>query len=293
MRAGQNAEARAVWRTVDSLFPLPGGSDLLRSWLAMREGDYVAADSLLRGLEAYASPAGRREVSWFRAISLRNQGRVREALAADTETIARAIAVFESGRAREAAAMFTALADLARQGTPIWWARHRAWNFTHTATCLAAAGDTARLSALADSVERLGARSVFGRDPRLHHYVRGLLWAARGDDTRAAEEYRASVWSWSDGYTRANYELARAELALGRPREAIYPLQAALRGDLQASNLYVTRTELHELLARAFAALGEADSARTHAWHVVRAWRLADPPFAARRAAAARLQAGR
>lgn len=153
---------------------------------------------------------------------------------------------------------------------------------THVATCFAAAGDTASLAALADSVAAVGGESSFGRDPRLHHYVRGLLWRARGDVARAEQEFRASIWSWTDGYTRENYELARALIELGRPAEAVYPLQAALRGDLQSSNLYITRTELHEQLARAFEASGQRDSALAHYRAVEQAWRQADPNVRAR-----------
>jgi hypothetical protein len=70
-------------------------------------------------------------------------------------------------------------------------------------------------------------------------------------------------------------------------------LQSALRGPLEASNLYVTRTELHELLARAWEASGRPDSAAAHYRAVVAAWRQADPEFRARREAArARLGRG-
>jgi len=56
---------------------------------------------------------------------------------------------------------------------------------------------------------------------------------------------------------------------------------------LQASNLYVTRTELHELLARAFELAGASDSAAVYYAHVADAWRRADAAFEPRRAAAA------
>jgi predicted Zn-dependent protease len=65
-------------------------------------------------------------------------------------------------------------------------------------------------------------------------------------------------------YTRFNYELAWALLALDRPREAVAALQPALRGSIDAANLYITRTEIHELLARAWDAAGNADRARAH-----------------------------
>ena len=72
-------------------------------------------------------------------------------------------------------------------------------------------------------------------------------------------------------------------LSLDRPREAVGTLQPALRGELQASNLYVTRTDLHELLGEASQAAGQPDSAVAHYERVLDAWRNADPPFAARR----------
>ena len=66
-------------------------------------------------------------------------------------------------------------------------------------------------------------------------------------------------------------------------------LGAALRGgSLESGNLYVTHTELHELLAQAFERAGEADSAAAHYARVADAWRSADPQFRARRDEAAR-----
>ena len=47
--------------------------------------------------------------------------------------------------------------------------------------------------------------------------------------------------------------------ALAQKRRAL--LEAALRGPIEASNYYVTRTELHELLARTFESMGDTDSA--------------------------------
>ena len=96
------------------------------------------------------------------------------------------------------------------------------------------------------------------------------------------------MFSLTYGYTRTNLELARALLALGRPRDAVAVLQPAFRGPLDASNLYVTHTELHEMLARAFDAAGERDSAMTHYRWVVAAWRNADPEFRPRRELAQR-----
>src|SRR4029079_3189611 len=112
---------------------------------------------------------------------------------------------------------------------------------------LAAAGDTAAVRALADSVERWGAGSAYGRDRKAHHYLRGLVLAAADRHEDAVREFRAAMHSPSLGFTRVNYELARSLLRLGRPAEAIATLQSALRGELYASCMYVTRSELHEL----------------------------------------------
>jgi hypothetical protein len=66
--------------------------------------------------------------------------------------------------------------------------------------------------------------------------------------------------------------------------EAVATLQSSLRGEIDASNLYVTRTDLHELLAQAFDAAGQRDSARFHYRAVVNAWRRADATYHVRRA---------
>ena len=65
---------------------------------------------------------------------------------------------------------------------------------------------------------------------------------------------------------------------------------AGLRGGIDGSNLYVSRTELHELLAQLFDAARQRDSAVAHYTAVEHAWRGADPMLKARYdAAVARL----
>jgi hypothetical protein len=56
-------------------------------------------------------------------------------------------------------------------------------------------------------------------------------------------------------------------------------VRAALHGGIDGSNLYVTRTELHELLAQAFDRMGARDSAAVHYGAVARAWARSDPAF--------------
>ena len=288
-RLGHFAEATEQLRTADSLRAEAIDLNLELATLAIREGAYATADSELRVLMRSGSRGDAGEGGWFLILSLRAQGRWQEALAlartrAEAPSLQEGATLFEMGQFREAAAFFRAWdARLTvNPDLPGIYAKQHVWMLTHVATCLAAAGDTTPLKQLADSVEAVGAGSSFGRDPLLHHYVRGLLWRARGNAERAAAEFRVAIWSWTDGYTRENYELARALLDLRRPAEAVYPLQAALRGDLQSSNLYVTRTELHELLARAFEALGQRDSAATHYRAVEEAWRHGDPNVRAR-----------
>jgi tetratricopeptide (TPR) repeat protein len=156
------------------------------------------------------------------------------------------------------------------------------WQLTLSATASARAGDTLRVHALVDSVELLGHRSLYARDPRLHHFLRGLLLSEAREHEQAVREFRAAVSSPSQGYTRINYEMAKSLLALHRPAEAIPVLRSALRGGLEGSGLYLTRTEVHELAARAFAAAGQRDSATFHYAVVERAWRSADPFLADR-----------
>jgi Flp pilus assembly protein TadD len=113
------------------------------------------------------------------------------------------------------------------------------------------------------------------------------LFVARGRLEDAVTEFRHAMYSPTHGYTRTNYELGRALLALGRPSEAAQVLEPALRGSLDASNLYITRTELHALLGYALEAAGVPDRAAVHFRKVVAAWSHADPEFQARRDAIA------
>jgi tetratricopeptide (TPR) repeat protein len=166
------------------------------------------------------------------------------------------------------------------------------WYLAQAGTALAVAGDTAGLRRVADSVEQIGGASAFGRDTRMHHYLRGLLLQKRGLHAEAVEEFRSAVHSLTDGYTRINYEMARCLVQLGRGPEAVAVLRPALRGGVDGSNTYVTHTELHEAIAQAFEQAGLRDSARVHYAAVERAWRHADPQFASRYAVAKAKSAG-
>jgi DNA-binding SARP family transcriptional activator/tetratricopeptide (TPR) repeat protein len=288
---------------------------------AAARGDTTAADTLLRRYQrAFAGPVSTEYVvrrlilmerydeaarrvqplldspnvavygpgRWMKVITLRNQGRLREALQivrrGTPHPQAHGLVTLESGDAQGAVSI---LAPLARSDqspfSPGIRARHTTWFKTLYGRALAAAGDTLRLRALADTVELWGQRSNYGRDRRAHHYLRGVLLIARGRDAEAAVELREAIHSSSHGFTRVNYELGKTLLRLDRPADAVPVVRAALHGDIDGSNLYMTRTELHELLAQAFDRLGARDSAAVHYRAVAKAWERADPMFHTRR----------
>jgi DNA-binding SARP family transcriptional activator len=284
-----------------------------RARIAIRIGAFADADRVLEERARDGTPDDQREALWWLITSLRTQGRLHDALVvcdqwrADGPRSAEgwsnnltpallptAQVEFEAGRYAEAAAAFDSVRLTGRPeprtsffDTPTLVARHRTWIATHVVSARVAAGDTVGVAAFADSIARWGSIEGFGRDQRLHFYATGLLLAARGDTTGAIDALRRSISSSTMGYTRAELEAARLLLARGRAPEAIAMLQPALRGGLDASNWYVTRTELHELLARAFVAAGARDSAAVHYAYVASAWRRADEPFRVRAATAA------
>jgi hypothetical protein len=146
------------------------------------------------------------------------------------------------------------------------------------------AGDTLGLAALADSLERDGARAFMLRPRSQHLYLRGLLALARGEDDQAARSFREAISSSATDFARVNLELARVLLRQGRAREAVDVLRPASRGwFLDSTNLHVTLTEVHELLARAWDAAGVPDSAAVHWRRVATSWSRADPGLSERR----------
>jgi tetratricopeptide (TPR) repeat protein len=264
-------------------------------------GAYEDFERDVRPLLASSAPGEWSDGENLLLFALRNEGRLRDAIElhqtgwlAGFPAVPRSpndfdtgILALEQGDARTAAAVFR---EKARRLQPRWSAgtraRVRTWNSTLEAMSLAAAGDTSAVRALIDSVEHWGSLSAYGRDRKAHHYLTGLMFVAQHRDEDAVREFRAAIHSPTLGFTRVNYELGRALLRLGRPNEAVGTLQSALRGEIDASNLYITRTDLHELLAQAFDATGQRDSAAFHYRAVVNAWRRADPLYQPRRARA-------
>ena len=280
-----SAGAAEAFRRRAALVPYAPEEWPLMISVALRAGDFDRVDRLLAGMRASENQHTRNEALWWLAIARRYEGRLDDALSAATALVRANDAdasvrqlygqvLLEMGRPREAGAVFAAVERdwrAAPAASEALHSRRVTWAMTHRATALAAAGDTAALARLIDPMRRTGARSGYGRDRRLHHYARGLLLEADGHREEAAVELRAAIFSPNFGYTRVNLELGRLYLDLGRPHEAIRVLSPALRGSIEASNLYVTHTELHALLARAFAATGAADSAAVHREYVRRA----------------------
>lgn len=260
-------------------------------WLAslsIRTGDFQKTERLLAGILESGPVNKQGRALWWLAISQRYQGRLNDALATTVRmrrldpnsfpSLLEGQVLFEMGRYGDAVAVFDKHVTFSQTYAPPGWrARNMTWTLTHKSAALAAAGDIAPLEEIADSMQVLGMQSGYGRDRLLHHHVRGLILAARGRKEEAVAEFRRAIWSPVAGYTRTNFELGRLLIELGRPREAVPLLNAALHGGLESTNLYVTHTELRALLSRAYAATNQPDSAAVHARWVQRATVAADP----------------
>lgn len=288
---GDTSAIHGALRKFHEMNPAGVTPDYFIRWL-MVAGDYAEAERRLEPL--LQSPRGEESgnARWLKSILLRNQGRLAEARAlarGDPDDLAGAVAAMEQGDSRTAVRVFRRRAGWNESlWAPGVQARHRTWNHTLLAMALIAAGDTNALRPLADTIAYWGERSTYGRDRRAHHYVRGMLSAAQGRDAEAALELREAIHSPTSSFTRVNLELGRTLLRLNRPADAVPVARAALHGDVDGPNLYVSRTELHELLAQAFDRLAMRDSAAVHYRAVVTAWASADPALRARRDSARR-----
>ncbi|HEV2147637.1 MAG TPA: tetratricopeptide repeat protein, partial [Longimicrobiaceae bacterium] len=285
---GRYEEALAALRAAAALESPSPWAEVRPAESYLRAGNYAAADALLRTFVREGSPEHRELALWFLVISLRHQGRLREALTAAERyhrefrnELPAAIVLWEMGRLHEAAAAFE---RISRSGNPdappSGHARWRAWSLTHRAGVVAALGDTIELRSLTDTIQVVGARSAYGRDQKLHHHVRGLLWSARGQHDSAIAAFQRAQFSPIYGYNRVNLELARALVRAGRPAEAIPVLRNGLRTGVQATGMYTTMPVLHRALGEAWMAAGRPDSAAAHFRWTLAAHRNADPQFA-------------
>lgn len=297
LRQARRKEAEAVWIR-------QAGPNAAKAWSGpvmhrdlIRWGRYEEVDREL--IEEVGSPNFdiRSEAWWLLLLSLRDQGRLVEAdtliqkqrvantnrFMAQPGAIVVDLALLATEMGKPAASIrvhrFNAEHSARSDQPSAVQARYIAWNLTLAGTAHAAAGDTAVVRRLADSVEVIGARSNWARDTRMHFYLRGLVLQMEGRHAEAVDMFQRALYSPSDGFTRITLMLARSLLSLARGGEAIDLLRAAIRGGVDGSNSYVSRTELHEAMAQAFEQAGQSDSARAH-WRVVEAsWRRADPQF--------------
>jgi serine/threonine protein kinase/tetratricopeptide (TPR) repeat protein len=301
-RQDRGAESLAARREAGKRRSADARDQVYPAVVAVREGRFASADALLADRVRYGTPRVQREALWWQTLSLRYQGRLEEALQsarryrasfgdADTNGIAywqsiapEAQVLFEMGRFQQSARLLESAANRTfADFSPTRAARQRLWILTHAATARHAAGDTAGVRDLADTIRHLGERSGYGRDRRLHHYARGLLLASQGDSDAAMAAYRAAIYSPTGDFARPKLELARMLTVHGRADEAVAVLQPALRGPVAGGGHSATRTELHRLLGKAWQAAGRPDSAAAHFERVLRAWQHADPALHARR----------
>lgn len=156
-------------------------------------------------------------------------------------------------------------------------ARAVCWHHALAADAWAPIADTARLRAIADTLERGCTRSYYGRDARMYHHVRGLLAMRQQRYADAERDFHQAVWSLVEGWGRTDVELAKARLALGKPNEAIAALRPAYATRLDAMGRYVPISELDFWMSKSFEAAGLSDSARVYSAYVEGAWKNADP----------------
>ncbi|HUQ80649.1 MAG TPA: BTAD domain-containing putative transcriptional regulator [Gemmatimonadaceae bacterium] len=304
VKLGDSAAATLALRRATELFPAHRSAPMeVRYKLLMDQ--YATTMGDLRPLLESPKLNDVGDARWWMSIALRNQGRLGDAwmfnetarlpgLAVPLvqppvpDEINRALISLERGTPKVAVAAFGRQKQRMRlaEWPEGFIARSVAWNGALTGMAYAAAGDTLAILRWADTVEYWGKRSLYGRDTRLHHYLRGMVHVAGGRDDQAIDELRQAIFSATLGFTRVNFELGRALMRRGRASEAVAVVAPALRGEIDSSNLYVTRTELHELLAQAFDRAGMPDSAAKHYRAVASAWANADPEFHARRDAA-------
>ena len=290
---GQRTEAEAAFARAVALGGPPWDEGVRRLVWSLRADDVEGANEECRTGLPRAAGDQLVDLRWLCTISLRTQGRFREALrllrSEEPNAAHEAMLIMSLGDPADAAQRFLRIARLSggpQLQFPGSLARSQTWNMALAATAFAEAGDTLNVRRLVDSVESTGRRSSYDRDRVIHHFLRGLILAKATKRDSAVKEFRAALTSPSLGYTRVNYELGKNLIALNRAAEAIPVLRAPLRGGLDGPGLYLTRTETHELLAKAFDATGQRDSAAAHYAIVERAWRQADPSFQRRYASA-------
>jgi tetratricopeptide (TPR) repeat protein len=297
--SGLHAEATSAAQEAMRLAPREASTAEAFGWLMLETGQLAVVDSLIRAWVRPGSELASIGLDLTGAL-LRERGEYSAAARANARAVARARSeddsaalglVYASSLARTgditaARRMFEQAGHVGdstrgsrRVLTPTLIARAFAWPHALLADALFLAGsrDTLLLLALADSIETLGSRSSLARDGRLHFHVRGLVAEIGGRWPEAERAFEQARWGRA-GWTRTNVELARAQLAQGRPRNAIMTLQEKRFGSLDGMGRYAPYSEINAALAEAFLAAHLPDSARAYAAKVRPAWANADAP---------------
>lgn len=268
----------------------PAAVDFGRTMLVARRYDIV--DSLIASWRTSSDPVLTHGAVDLGVMLERERGQFAASVAALSRipasnglVLIRADGLARTGRMREARAIYEV------SGHPVGAARSgqltapeaRGFTWAHAleADALVQAGDTITARVMVDSLERAGKQSYYARDGLLHHHVRGLMLLAEHRYMDAEHELKAAEWS-AGGWTRTNVALAEAEIGAKEPQRAVATMRDAYTAPLDAMGRYVPRSELDWWMARAFAAAGEADSARVYASYVRSAWQNADAEVKAR-----------
>ena len=192
---GRDDEALEASRTLDSINPGAAPSNTWAIEVLLQRGAFGIVDSLLGARIRWGTPVAQYGARWWLVVSLRYQGRLREALAvaralraldpAGSATpvpyaaLMEAQVLFDMGRYRESAALFEAVAREGAAQQPA--ATHRDF-VANAAWPLRTRADTARMIALADTM--MQSDLTHHRTWYFGHAARALI--AAGDRAGAA-----------------------------------------------------------------------------------------------------------
>jgi len=256
---------------------------------------YSAADSALAVMAAAPSTTERIEgIADLRSLLARERGQYRESIRVMKELAVasphaagfadiiigddmRLLGDYAAAARRFEAMSHPGALRLTSLPVPAASARGFCWSHVLAADSYAGTRDTIGLEATADTLEAACTSSFYGRDWRLYHHARGLVAAQAHRYAEAEREFKAAAWSSAESWSRTTVELAKAQSALGRPRDATATLRTAYATRLDAMGRYVPISELDYNMSKFFAQAGEGDSARVYAGYARAAWRDADP----------------
>ncbi len=292
---GRYADAIAASRKAGDLSRADDADDALNEIL-LRAGDFETLDHILSVRQASSNRERAEGAEFLRWRLLREQGRYTEALAfaeSHRESLGtlRIQSLTDIGRHGDAATLWDSLMSSVHVGPePAPSAANaRAGYRIRYIDALAELHDAARMqreiAVLTSDVRLSGLKRV----QLLIPHAEGMLLLARGDSAAGCAKLREAVISATNGYVKTYLAIGRACLAAHRPNDAIPALRSIVRGPLGASGTFATFTEAHDLLARAFDAIGQRDSATVHLQRVASAWAFGDGEKQLRAAEATRL----